>query len=52
MARTIPYDERGFGLSDWRVPDFCFESRMKDLEAVIDASGFDRFAMLGPMVAV
>ncbi len=47
IATTIRYDERGFGLSDWEVPDFAFESRISDLEAVIDAAGFDRFALLG-----
>jgi pimeloyl-ACP methyl ester carboxylesterase/DNA-binding CsgD family transcriptional regulator len=47
IATTVRYDERGFGLSDWQVPDFSFESRISDLEAVIDASGFDEFALLG-----
>ncbi|MGS0686935.1 alpha/beta fold hydrolase [Nakamurella sp. GG22] len=47
IATTIRYDERGFGLSDWEVPDFAFESRINDLEAVIEAAGFDRFALLG-----
>lgn len=47
IATTIRYDERGFGLSDWQVPDFFFESRINDLEAVIEASGLDRFALLG-----
>ena len=47
IATTIRYDERGFGLSDWEVPDFSFESRINDLEAVVEAAGFDRFALLG-----
>jgi pimeloyl-ACP methyl ester carboxylesterase/DNA-binding CsgD family transcriptional regulator len=47
VATTIRYDERGFGLSDWQVPDFSFESRISDLEAVVDAAGFDKFALLG-----
>jgi pimeloyl-ACP methyl ester carboxylesterase/DNA-binding CsgD family transcriptional regulator len=47
IASTVRYDERGFGLSDWTVPDFSFESRVKDLEAVVEASGFDTFALLG-----
>ena len=46
-ATTIRYDERGFGLSDWQVPDFSLESRVSDLEAVVDAAGLDRFALLG-----
>jgi len=47
VATTIRYDERGFGLSDWQVPDFSFESRISDLEAVVEASGFEKFALLG-----
>ena len=47
VATTIRYDERGFGLSDWHVPDFALESRINDLEAVIDAAGLESFALLG-----
>ena len=47
IATTIRYDERGFGLSDWHVPDFALESRINDLEAVIDAAGLESFALLG-----
>ena len=47
IATTVRYDERGFGLSDWHVPDFALESRIKDLEAVIDAAGLETFALLG-----
>ena len=47
IATMVRYDERGHGLSDWDVPDFSFESRVSDLEAVVEASGFDRFALLG-----
>lgn len=47
FSTTIRYDERGFGLSDWKVPDFSFESRVRDLEAVVDAAGLERFALLG-----
>jgi pimeloyl-ACP methyl ester carboxylesterase/DNA-binding CsgD family transcriptional regulator len=43
----VRYDERGFGLSDREVEDFSFERRIADLEAVVDAAGFDRFALLG-----
>ena len=46
-ATLIRFDERGHGLSDWQVPDFSFESRIADLEAVVEAAGFDRFALLG-----
>ena len=47
ITRLVRYDERGFGLSDWNVTDFSLEARLGDLEAVIDALGVDRFALLG-----
>ena len=47
VAATVRYDERGFGLSDWDVEDFSFESRIADLEAVVDDAGLDQFALLG-----
>jgi pimeloyl-ACP methyl ester carboxylesterase/DNA-binding CsgD family transcriptional regulator len=47
IATVIRYDERGFGMSDWNVEDFSIEARVSDLEAVLDAAGLDKFAMLG-----
>jgi pimeloyl-ACP methyl ester carboxylesterase/DNA-binding CsgD family transcriptional regulator len=47
IATVVRYDERGFGMSDWNVSDFSFEARHGDLEALVDALGFDRFALLG-----
>jgi pimeloyl-ACP methyl ester carboxylesterase/DNA-binding CsgD family transcriptional regulator len=47
VSSTVRYDERGFGLSDWDVTDFSFEARLNDLEAVVDAAGLERFALLG-----
>jgi pimeloyl-ACP methyl ester carboxylesterase/DNA-binding CsgD family transcriptional regulator len=47
LSSTVRYDERGFGLSDWDVTDFSFEARLNDLEAVVDAAGLERFALLG-----
>jgi pimeloyl-ACP methyl ester carboxylesterase/DNA-binding CsgD family transcriptional regulator len=44
---VLRYDERGCGLSDREVEDFSLETRVGDLEAVIEAAGFDRFALLG-----
>jgi class 3 adenylate cyclase/pimeloyl-ACP methyl ester carboxylesterase len=41
------YDARGNGLSDREVPDVTFEKFVDDLEAVVDAAGLDRFALLG-----
>src|SRR5436305_12794146 len=41
------YDARGHGLSDREVPDVKFEDFVDDLEAVVDAAGIERFALLG-----
>lgn len=46
FATVIRYDERGHGLSDWDVEDFGLEARIGDLEAVVDAAGVDRFALM------
>lgn len=46
IATVIRYDERGYGLSDWDVDDFSLEARIADLEAVVDAAGLERFALL------
>lgn len=43
----VRYDERGNGLSDWDVEDLSFEAFVRDLEAVVDAAGLERFALLG-----
>lgn len=47
VATVIRYDERGFGLSEWEVEDFSLERRLADLEALVEAAGLDRFAVLG-----
>jgi pimeloyl-ACP methyl ester carboxylesterase/DNA-binding CsgD family transcriptional regulator len=47
IATLVRYDERGFGMSDWNVDDFSFEARYGDLEALVEALGFDQFALLG-----
>ena len=47
FATLVRYDERGFGMSDWNVSDFSLEARYRDLEALADATGFERFAVLG-----
>jgi pimeloyl-ACP methyl ester carboxylesterase/DNA-binding CsgD family transcriptional regulator len=47
IATVVRYDERGFGMSDWNVDDFSLPARLGDLEAVVDAAGLDRFALLG-----
>jgi pimeloyl-ACP methyl ester carboxylesterase/DNA-binding CsgD family transcriptional regulator len=43
----VRYDERGCGLSDWDVADISFEAWVRDLEAVVEAEGLDRFPLLG-----
>ncbi|MCB0191761.1 MAG: alpha/beta fold hydrolase [Anaerolineae bacterium] len=43
----IRYDERGCGLSDWNVQDFSLDAWVRDLEAVVDATGLERFPLLG-----
>lgn len=43
----LRYDERGNGLSDWKVKDLSFEAFVQDLETVVDAAGLDRFDMIG-----
>lgn len=45
--RLIRYDERGSGLSDREVADIGMEAWVRDLEAVVDAAGLERFALLG-----
>ena len=43
----VRYDGRGMGLSDRRVSDYSLEAHVRDLEAVLDALGFERFALYG-----
>jgi pimeloyl-ACP methyl ester carboxylesterase/DNA-binding CsgD family transcriptional regulator len=47
QCTLVRYDERGCGLSDWAVADLSFESWVRDLETVADASGSERFGLLG-----
>lgn len=43
----VRFDQRGCGLSDRKVEDISFEAWVRDLEAVADAAGLERFAILG-----
>jgi pimeloyl-ACP methyl ester carboxylesterase len=43
----VHYDERGNGLSDWSNSEFSVDAFVRDLEAVVDALGLDRFALIG-----
>lgn len=44
----VRYDARGTGMSDREVIDFSLESMEKDLEAVVDALGLERFVIWAP----
>jgi pimeloyl-ACP methyl ester carboxylesterase len=43
--RIVQYDGRGSGLSDRGISDFSLEAKLRDLEAVIAATGLERFAL-------
>jgi pimeloyl-ACP methyl ester carboxylesterase/DNA-binding CsgD family transcriptional regulator len=43
----VRYDDRGCGLSDREAAELGIEAWIADLDAVIDASGFSRVALLG-----
>ena len=43
----IRYDARGTGLSDRSGVQFSLERQIEDLEAIVEAAGLDRFALLG-----
>src|SRR5450759_3831156 len=46
-VRFLRYDARGWGLSDHDVTDFSIESKLRDVEAVVENAGLERFAVLG-----
>ena len=43
----VRMDERGCGLTDRGVDTISFEAFVRDLEAVVDAAGLERFALFG-----
>lgn len=43
----VRYDLRGSGLSDRSVDDLSLDAWVRDLDAVVDDLGLDRFSMLG-----
>ena len=43
----IRYDARGNGMSDWDVDELSLDAWVNDLETVVDASGVERFPLLG-----
>jgi len=46
--RLLRYDQRGCGLSDADPGEISFDRWVADLEAVVDAAGFQQFALVGP----
>lgn len=46
------YDFRGTGLSEREVTDYSLEAMVRDIEAVVEATGLARFAMLGAYAGV
>jgi pimeloyl-ACP methyl ester carboxylesterase/DNA-binding winged helix-turn-helix (wHTH) protein len=46
-CRLVRYDGRGNGLADRDVADISFAAFVRDLEAVVEATGVDRAAILG-----
>lgn len=46
--QLLRYDSRGTGLSDCAIDSLCLDDLVADLEAVVDAAGLERFALLGP----
>ena len=43
----VRYDARGNGLSDWEIDSLCLDAWVSDLEAVVEATGIERFPLLG-----
>ena len=51
MARRgmlVEYDCRGTGMSDRDVTDYSLDAWVRDLEAVVDSLGLDRFTLFAP----
>jgi pimeloyl-ACP methyl ester carboxylesterase/DNA-binding CsgD family transcriptional regulator len=46
-VRLIVYDARGCGLSDHDAADLTLDGFVRDIDAVADAAGHDRFAIYG-----
>jgi len=45
--RIVRYDGRGMASSDRDVSDFSLEAKLRDLEAVVDLAGVERFVLCG-----
>ena len=44
---VVRYDVRGMGASDRKVDDLSLDARVRDLEAVVNRLGLERFALAG-----
>jgi class 3 adenylate cyclase/pimeloyl-ACP methyl ester carboxylesterase len=49
--QLVDYDARGSGLSDRDVTDISLDARVRDLEAVVDRLGLERFALFAPVLS-
>lgn len=47
FSRLLIYDARGCGLSDHDAPDLTLEGFARDIDAIADAAGCDRFGLYG-----
>lgn len=45
--KLLRIDGRAVGLSDWDPKEISLERAVEDLEAAVDAAGFERFALFG-----
>jgi len=45
--RLVRFDQRGNGLSDWDAERISPDAMIEDMEAVVEASGLERFALYG-----
>src|SRR5215471_14962191 len=46
-SQLLRYDARGTGMTDWEANNISVEACVQDLETVVNAAEFDRFALLG-----
>jgi class 3 adenylate cyclase len=45
--KLVRYDGRGTGLSDREIADYSLDAAVRDVEAVVDRLGLERFALMG-----
>jgi len=48
-VNLVRYDNRGSGLSDRDVTDYSLDAHVSDLDAVVEALGLQRFALMAPL---